>query len=802
VETGEQMAVERVRSYCVQCQSHCAVVGVVEDGRFVRVEPDREHPEGGLCVVGGSGPELVYHPRRLKYPLRRIQPKTADDPGWVRVSWDEALDTIAQRLRAIRDEAGGEAIAFSRGAPGATGSYDYGPWLQRLANCLGSPNVISTTHVCQWGRDSGSVYTYGVGLPTPQFDQARLIVIWGHNPAVSWLHNWRRVLAAIERGAKLIVVDPRRTQTAQRAHLWLPVLPGTDAALMLGMARVLLEEGLYDAEFVTYWTNAPFLVDRASGRLLRECDLSPGGAAERFVVVDATTGLPAAIDPARHPRHWGVVPQLDAQLTGFPGARGPLHARTVFALLRERVAPFTPEEVERLTEVPAAQVVEAARWLGTLGPVAYYTFNGIEQHTNTAYTNRTLCVLYALTGYFDAPGGNVILAGVPANAPEAPELLPPEQAAKRLGRCERPLGAPRINAQAYNVFESILTGEPYRTRALVSFGSNIVLQSGNTLRARQAMQQLEFCVHIDLFETPTGHYADYLLPAASFWESPAIMPQFRMSIAGMSRIQYRPPVVPPQHEARPDIEIIFDLAVRLGYGDRFFGGDVEAAYRWLIAPSGVNLDTLRATPGGIELPISQRYRKYACEDPATGQVAGFRTPTRKVELYSETFLAHGYDPLPRYDEPKLSHRARPDLAAAYPLILTSAKVRSFSHSQHRGLPSLRRRDPEPYAELHPETAAAYGIVDGQLMAIATWHGEIRVRARVTPDIRPGLVATQTGWWEPCEALGLPGYDPYSPRGANFGLIVGYEVKDEISGSIPGKSYRCRIRPVAEAEVAS
>src|SRR5262245_49474810 len=115
--SGMAGTVERVHSYCVQCQSKCAVVGVVEEGRFVRVEPDRAHPEGGLCAVGGSGPELVYSPKRLRYPLKRTNPKTADDPGWVRVSWDEALDDVARRLRAIRDESGGEAIAVSRGAP-------------------------------------------------------------------------------------------------------------------------------------------------------------------------------------------------------------------------------------------------------------------------------------------------------------------------------------------------------------------------------------------------------------------------------------------------------------------------------------------------------------------------------------------------------------------------------------------------------------------------------------------------------------------------------------------------------------
>ena len=161
-------------------------------------------------------------------------------------------------------------------------------------------------------------------------------------------------------------------------------------------------------------------------------------------------------------------------------------------------------------------------------------------------------------------------------------------------------------------------------------------------------------------------------------------------------------------------------------------------------------------------------------------------------------MAHGYDPLPRFDEPGLGRRARPDLADEYPLVLISAKVRSFSHSQHRGLPSLRKRDPEPYGELHPETAAAHGIVDGEPMAIATWPGR---------DPRSGAADPEYPARRRRHADRLVGAlrrartaRPRSPtdRRANFGLIVGYDLKDELSGSIPGKSYRCRARPLAVA----
>ena len=190
------------------------------------------------------------------------------------------------------------------------------------------------------------------------------------------------------------------------------------------------------------------------------------------------------------------------------------------------------------------------------------------------------------------------------------------------------------------------------------------------------------------------------------------------------------------------------------------------------------------------MPLGTRYHKYAEEKD--GIPAGFATPTRKIELYSETFLAHGYPPLPDFEEPLVSPISRPDLAARYPLILTCAKSTQFCESQHRALPSLRRRARDPEVELHPDAAAQRGIASGDWVTIETPEGAVRARASPNEGPEPRVVCGQHGWWQACPQIGAPGYDPFSADGANLNLIISNAAIDPVGGSVPHRSYVCQI----------
>src|SRR5436305_1161134 len=300
---ADKQSGQRIPGYCAMCVSRCGSIAVVENGRFVALEPDPSHPTGkALCAKGRAAPELVCHSERLLYALKRTRPKGDPDPGWQRISWDEALDLTAARLRTIAQEHGPESIVFSVVSPSTSASDDSVIWIQRLMNAYGSPNLCAAMELCGWGRFLATQYTFGASVPgvyMPDLENAGCILFWGYNPNLARLAHATATTAALKRGARLIVVDPRRTGPAVKADVWLRVRPGTDAALALGIAHVMIERGWYDADFIRDWTNGPLLVRSDTGRLLTERDVSPEGSAQRYMAWDTQTRGPLVYDSGR-----------------------------------------------------------------------------------------------------------------------------------------------------------------------------------------------------------------------------------------------------------------------------------------------------------------------------------------------------------------------------------------------------------------------------------------------------------------------------------------------------------------------
>jgi anaerobic selenocysteine-containing dehydrogenase len=802
--SAESPNVRQVRGYCSLCIARCGTVAKVTNDRFTRLDPDPTHPTGAaICAKGRAAPELVYHKDRLTRPLRRIRPKGDGNPGWEEISWDAALDETAASMRRIAQQHGPEAVAFSQSSPSTTAIADSAVFVRRLMNAFGTPNQVSHLDLCGWGRGFATRYVFGVGSVATgsaggamaDISESGCLILWGYNPSFSRITHATATVSGLKRGMKLIVVDPRNVGLANKADVWLRVRPGTDGALALGLANIMIEREWFDQDFVRAWSNGPFLVRSDTGRLLKPEDLVSSSGSGQFVAWDSLSNC-----IVRYDRVTGSyeAPSEHLALRGeyrVETADGTTSCQPVFERYAALCKRYTPEVIEATCWIPRRQLEEAAETIWRSRPVSYYAYSGHEHHANATDTARAMAMLYALTGSFDVAGGNVLFPAVPAS-PITGEDLP---AAKRLvpaiGFAERPLGPARWNhVSPQDFYRAVLEGIPYPVRGLIGFGTNLLLARGDPVRGRAALTALDFYVHADLFMTPTAALADIVLPVASCFECEALRVGFEINEDAQSHVQLRQAIVAPPGQARSDTDFIFDLAVRLGLGDDFWNGDVHAAYRYQLDPSGITLAQLRAEPLGLRKPLTTRHTKHAARDEK-GNLRGFPTPSRKIEFWSETFLDHGYPALPDFVEPSISPVSRPDLSVSFPLILTCAKPSLFCQTQHRALPSLRKRAVHPEIELNPATAAARGIKDGDWVDVRTPAGGMRARARFSEKLDPRVVVGEHGWWQGCDELGIGDSDPFNPDGTNFNLTIDAASRDPVSGTQSHRSNLCEIRLV-------
>ncbi len=709
----EQAPMTVLKSVCRSCHGGCGVLLHAKDGVLVKVEGDRDSPlnRGRLCPIGTVTTDLVYHPDRLKYPLRRKGKRQSGE--WQRISWDEALDEISERLLSIRVQYGPEAIALGTG----TGRHHI-RWVSRFGHALGTPNWCEPGFAqCFHPRVNTSILTFG-DFPVCDYTgevPPACILYWGHNPVLSGPDGETRfnVLEALEHNPRVIVVDPRRTGLAEKAEIWLQLRPGADDALALAMLNVIIEERLYDDPFVKKWTHG-------------------------------------------------------------------------FAELAAHVKKYTPEWAAPITWVATDKIRAATRLFAHSKPAMMEWGCAIEHTPKCIQTVRAVSMLPALTGNIDVPGAWVFGMHGLGRFPSLIENLTPEANAKRLGgKRFRLLGGEGADLPAAHIptlLRAMRDGDPYPVKAFLVFGNNTLATYANSSDVYGALKNLDFMVCADLFMTPTAELADIVLPAAAWPELD--------QLAGLPTVAAN--VVLAQQKAvqigecRSDEEIFVALAQRmkLPVGTE----PVKNVLNAQLAAGGLNItfDELKQK-GFIKLPF--KYRKY--------QNGGFKTPTGKIELYATRFEQLGYAPLPYYEEPPESPLRTPKIAADYPLVLTTGgRISFFFNSEHRQIAKLRKAQRYPVAEIHPETAARFRIVDGSWMWIETLRGRIRQKAKVTDGIDPRVIHVQHGWWFPEQ----PGPD-YGLWTANANVLTNNQPPyDQAMGTYQLRALLCRVAP-AEAPAA-
>jgi anaerobic selenocysteine-containing dehydrogenase len=452
-----------------------------------------------------------------------------------------------------------------------------------------------------------------------------------------------------------------------------------------------------------------------------------------------------------------------------------------FDKLAERAKEYPPERVAEITWVPAEDIRAAARLYATTRPACIQWGVGIDQGINNFQTIRAILLLSGITGNIDAPGGDVfwvppenVLMPVPRLNPhiELPEKLPAESRAKMIGASRYKLST---TIQPGEFINTVLSGKPYPLKALFIMGSNLLVGHSDCLRMVQALRKIDFTVAVDLFMTPTTQLADIVLPAASWLETDDIA-DMHMAWCITARSK-----VAAVGECRDDKQIIFDLAHRLGMEEDFPWHNVREYCDWVLKDTGINFDEFKKI--GI-INGKMRYKKY--------EKQGFQTPSGKFEIYCAELKTMGYDPLPYFVEPPESPYATPELLEEYPLILsTGARIQAFFHSEGRQIESLRLLNPDPRVEIHPETAARFGINNGDWVWIESPRGgRIKQRASLTGAVLPGVVSAQHGWW-------FPEKEPwdYGFQESNVNMLTHGMPCDPHTGSEPWRSFLGKIYKV-------
>lgn len=685
-----------IRTVCPYgCGIGCGVLAHVKDGRLIRLEPGDFPGTRHICGRGLSMPKLVYHPDRLKYPLRRAGAR--GEGKWERISWDEALGTIAGRLHEIGERHGKSSRAFVSTGVGA------------LANLLtvGFAGACGGTFILPAGLgDSagpcadqamyGAFMWFGEDY-TNRFDPPpAFCIVWGNNPADTEPFKWRRIRKAREKGARLIVIDPRFTTTASKADAYIPIRPGTDAALALGIMHVILERNLFDAAFLMRQTVAPFLVRTDTGMFLREKDLAPGGS-DKCLIWDERTESAVPFDSPHR------VPAISGTRTV-----GGIPCRTAFDLLVELIRAYPPRRASDITGIPAATIVRLAVEYASHRPAAIYRGMGCTRgslHGDLSF--RAINTLAALTGNVrtQAPPAHVYNMGAffTHGVPDFITLL--------------------------QMYQTILTDRPHPIRALWMTRHNMVNQDPNFNKITgELFPRLKLVVAVDMFMTTSARHADIVLPVCSPFECDDLIAPIGSGSHAFLQLQQK--VIEPLYESKSDLEIFSALARKMGI-EGFLDGSVTDHLRTLLAsghPSmeGITLERLREGP----MP------------PAPHNAPAYGTPSGRIEFYTERLKPFGQE-LPVYLEPLESPRS--DRAEKYPLSFSTTHPKYRLHSMFANVPWIREIDPEPVLNIHPADAGPRGIRDGDRVRVFNDRGEVHLRARVHEGVRPGLVNTTQGW---------------------------------------------------------
>jgi thiosulfate reductase / polysulfide reductase chain A len=710
------------KGWCGPCHVRCGMLVQFDNGHAVRVQGDPANPlnRGALCRRGQLILEHLYNPARLNYPLKRAGLR--GEAKWQQLTWEQAMDEIAGKLGKLRERFGAETLVLSRGT-----YRTYGWAMKRFLNLFGSPNMTGPNAICMCPSHTVEWSTYG-SFARQDIGNARCIVVWGFQPSESRIiPDWRELLAAKKRNATIIVVDPRRTREAEMADIWLQVRPGTDVALMLGWLKIIVEENLYDREFVEKWTvgfeQLKKHLDRYSiAELARICWVPEDkivAAARKYALAK-----PSVIT-------WG----LGIDLQGI-NAMQAVRARCI------------------LRAVTGNLDVAGGELIGVTGDEAKVISNQ-EMELNDAISpeQKKKQLGAGEYGLFGFPGWETIRTV--SDKPGA-YFRPPQS---DMTCCAHPR----------HVWEAITTGQPYPVKAFISQSNNTLVEAPDTKAVYKALssENLELSVAMDYYATPTAELADYMLPAACTLER--------------SDFPLYPKAIEPLCQRRDDYQFWRELGIRLGQAEYWPWKTVEEVCDYRFAPLGITFAQALEKGGLRPEPKFRKFENQGFGTPS-GKVEIYssifaRFGLEPLPVYREPVESPVSNPELAKDYPLI--------------LIATGKFMPFYHSELRQIQSAIQEQPYPIADIHPKTAQELGISDDAWIWIETVRGKIKQKAHLTDEVHPAMLRVQHGWWFPDKPAAEPSLHGIWESSSNVLCPVGAEYCNPEVGGWPHTALLCK-----------
>lgn len=636
------------------------MVAVVENGRITGLEPDpgNRATRISVCLKGISHIERVYSKDRILNPL--LRQKNSKGREFLPITWDQAIEMICEQLVRHKEEYGSQSIFYytASGQKGLLNEVGMN-FFKLFGGC-----TTKYGDLCWQAGLEATRLTLGANKHNAPWDlkHADLILLWGKNPAETNVQQMQFIYDALENGARFVVIDPRRTQSGERASRVLQIKPGTDGALALGLANILIQN---------HWINPSF---------------------------------------------------IETHVLGFED-------------FKQYASGFTPEKTADLTGIPRDEIIETAGLIARAKAMSICCGFGLQRFTNSGQSLRAIIALSAITGHIGRPGAGWVYSNLQSAVfdavPSPQSAYPPES----------PHGPVRFAVSTARLGDDMAAVHDPSLKMAVISRANPVSQNPDTSRTLKALRALNFIVTFEHFMTDTARVSDLVLPAASMFEQTDLTTGYWHPY-----IQIRQKVIESPENVRPESQVYYQIARKLGYSDDQLAGkipgpedtDIEEFLSSKLRPfPGLSLNRLKKGP-----VLAPGHQDIAFRD------FNFPTPSGKIELVSQQAKDRwGVPVLPEYS-PSEEAMAEKDgkTDSTYPFYLLTPNTKNRIHSQFNNLSGICRFSPEPRVYIHPVDAEDRHIFEGDRVRVFNDRGRIRIKARLDFSIRRGCICIPNGWW--------------------------------------------------------